>query len=394
MGGPIGSSPSRTAHRERVLAPEKGAFVVQQQSATTGGQQLDQDGNPVAPLPDLSWMDKTIGWGIKAPIDRNGGGLTVNALNVGVYAEIPDHIPYRNRMPRGAYPFVGAGSIGGYYLQDKHEQWADCAGALYEEAISRRWSTATDIPWNTAHGTPQDVELAICQVATELSQQGSVESEVVSGWLQNLSPGYHEVKLFLSTVVFDSARLLEGYRKRAMLNGGGLLLESPGLLNRAIFETYSGWSQTVMALWFVRGAMQSTMLRYLSVHGPSEADRTLAYRLLADRMRPAAYAMDHIRFALSKKPDYQVSFHAWLNQVETAQARDFKDPVLWEALAIVFGGGVEHIDEGMEVVRRLQRDFVRTYLARCHAANLDRSKRLTKPFQDLLEGAETDAGAA
>ena len=105
--------------------------------------------------------------------------MTVDALNIGVYAEVPDHIPFRNRLPRGAYPAPGAGSIGGYYLQDKHEQWADNAGRLYEEGISRRWSTATDIPWETAHGLSDDVELAICQLATELSQHASVEARVI-----------------------------------------------------------------------------------------------------------------------------------------------------------------------------------------------------------------------
>ncbi len=367
--------------------------MVQQQQAGEG-QQLDQDGNPVPPLPDLSWMNKTLGWGVKARLDPNGGGLTINALNVGVYSEVPDHIPYRNRLPRGAYPAPGAGSIGGYYLQDKYEQWAECAGELYEEAISRRWSTATDIPWNTAHDIPEDVELSICQVSTELSQQASVESEVVSGWLQNLSPGYHEVKLFLSTVVFDAARMFEGYRKRAMLNGGGMMLESPGIMNRAIMETYAGWSQTVLGMWFVRGALQSTILRYLSVYGPSEADRELAYRLIPDRTRAAAYAIDHIHFATSKRPELAIAFNVWLNQVEVAQARDMRDPVLWEALAVIFGGGVDGIDQGMERVRELQRDFVQAYLDRCHAANLDRRDQLSKPFQAMLGVAEGERPAA
>lgn len=346
----------------------------------------DQDGNPVAELPDLSWMDKTLGWGIKAKVEPYGGGLTINALNVGVYAEVPEHIPYRNRLPRGAYPAPGAGSIGGYYLQDKYEQWSDHAGALYEEAISRRWSTATDIPWNEAHDLPGDVELAICQVATELSQQGSVESEVVSGWLQNLSPGYHEVKLYLSTVVYEAARMFEGYRKRAMLNGGGMMLESPGQMNRAVLETYAGWSQTVLGLWVVRGALQHSIMRYMSVYGPSETDRELARRLIPDRLRTSSYAVSHIKFAISKKPEIVQAFHAWLSGVEIAQARDLRDPVLNEALAVIFGGGVENMGEGMKIVQAMQQDFVRTYVDRCKQAGLDRSKMLMPPFQMILDG--------
>lgn len=358
--------------------------MVQQQQP---GAQTDVDGNPVPELPDLSWMDKTLGWGVKARIEPFGGGLTINALNVGVYAEVPDHFPHRNRLPRGAYPAPGAGTIGGYYLQDKYEQWSDHAGALYEEAISRRWSTATDIPWNTAHDLPDDVEVAICQVATELSQQGSVESEVVSGWLQNLSPGYHEVKLYLSTVVYEAARQFEGYRKRAMLNGGGMMLESPGLMNRAVLETYSGWSQTVLGLWAVRGALQHTILRYMSVYGPSEADRELARRLIPDRIRTSAYTVSHIKFAISKKPEITQAFHAWLSGVEVAQARDLRDPVLVEALAVVFGGGVKHMDQGMKIVQQMLHDFVETYLDRCKQAGLIRDRQLTPPFQAILDGS-------
>ena len=360
--------------------------MVQQQQAPGAA-----DGEQEEPAPDLSWMEKTLGWGVKAQVEPFGGGLTVDRLNIGVYSEIPDHIPYRNRLPRGAFPSASAGSIGGYYLQDKYEQWSDHAGRLYEEGISRRWSTATDVPWNTAHGVPDDVELAICQIATELSQSASVATEVVSGWLQNLSPGYHEVKLFLSTIVFDSARMFEGYRKRAMVNGGGMMLESPGLMNRALLETYAGWSQTVLGLWLVRGSLVTTILRYLSVYGPTEADRVLAWRFIPDQMRGSAYATSHIAFAISQQPAWRQGFQAALSQLEAAQARELRDPALWEALAIVLGGGIEHMDEGMKQVGELRQDWMRMYVDRSKQAGVDRTDTMIRPFKMLLAGPEAIA---
>ncbi len=340
---------------------------------------------------DLSWMDKTLGWGTRARPEPNGGGLTIGALNIGVYADIPDHIPYRNRCPRGAWPAPEAGNIGGYYLQDKYEQWSDLAAQLYEEGINRRWSTATDVPWGTAQGIPDDVEIAICQIATELCQQASIETEVISGWLQNLSPGYHEVKLYLSTAVYDAARLFEGYRKRAMLNGGGMLLESPGRMNRQILETYAGWSETVLTQYVMRGSLQRTILRYLAAYGPSEADRTLAWRLVPDRARSAAYAMDHVRFSISQKPPLRRTFSEWLERVEFVQLAEAQDPVIWEALAVVFGGGVRQIDEGMEIVRRLQHDWIRDYLRYTKTAGVDRSQRLHAAFKMMLDPAGQNA---
>jgi len=342
------------------------------------------------PPPDMSWMEKTLGWGTRARPEPHGGGLTVDALNIGVYADVPDHIPYRNRCPRGAYPAPEAGNIGGYYLQDKYEQWSDVAGLLYEEAISRRWSTATDVPWETAGNVPTDVELAVAQVATELCQQASIETEVISAWLQNLSPGYHEVKLFLSTVVYDAARMFDGYRKRAMLNGGGMLLESPGRMNRQILETYAGWSETVLTQYIMRGTLQKTILRYLSVYGPTEADRVLAWRILPDRARTAAYAMDHVRFAISQRPTLRKTFDDWLMRVEMVQSAENRDPVLWEALAIIFGGGIKGMDEGMARVRELQADWVREYISYTKVAGINRGAKLFPGFGMMLN---TDAAA-
>lgn len=382
----------------RKTAPAKGEHAGNSAAngATNGagaGRVIPAPATPPAPLmvepPDLSWMDKTTGWGTRALPDlEHGGGLTIDALNIGTYSKVPDHFPYRNRLPRGAYPSPVAGSIGGYYLQDKWEQWADCAGQMYEEGISRRWSTATDVPWETATGLPDDVEIALCQVATELSHQGSIETEVVCSWLKNLSPGYHEVKLFLATNVYDSARMFEGYRKRGMVNGGGMLFESPGRMNRAVMETFSGWTQTVLGLWFLRGALQLTILRYLAAYGPTEADRVLAARMIPDRMRAAAYAVDHIRQAIAARPDQRVPFAMWLTNLELAQAADAKDPVLWEALAVALGGGVKQIDAGMAIVRRLQHDWVQSYVDRARSAGLERGADLGRPYQAMLaEGA-------
>ena len=213
----------------------------------------------------------------------------------------------------------------------------------------------------------------------------------MSAWLQNLSPGYHEVKLFLSTVVYDAARTFDGYRKRAMLNGAGMMLESPGRMNRQILETYAGWSETVLTQYIMRGSLQKTILRYLSVYGPTEADRMLAWRMIPDHARTAAYAMDHIRFAISQRPTLRKTFEGWMFRVEMVQAAENADPVLWEALAVIFGGGVKGMDEGMARVRELQRDWMRDYLRYMKVCGVDRSERLIPPFQMMLD-ADTAAG--
>ena len=332
---------------------------------------------------DFSWMKRTRQWGTRAPIGP--GGITIDAINIGVYGDLPDNWDEPSRMPRGAYPVAGAVPLGPAFISQKSRQWADHAGELYEESISRRWATATDVPWETAHDLPRDVELAMCQVATELSHIGSIEAEVVASWLELLSYGFHEVKLCLSRQVFESARHFEGWRKRALLNVDQLGLESPGWANRMLLESRVGWTETCLALHVLRGSYMLTLLRYLAAYGPSEADRALAAGMVADKARHIAYGMEHSRYALSSEPEFRDSWNRALVGAEAAVNRDEDDHVLQEALAIVFGGGVRGMDAGMDMVRRMRRDWTRAYIARMHWIGLDREPWLSSRMRDNLE---------
>ena len=356
---------------------------------TTTPRQDDPAPELTGAFRDFSWMKRSRQWGTRAPIGP--GGLTIDAINIGIYGDIPEVWDEPTRMPRGAYPVRGAVPLQPAYITKKSQQWAEHAGELYEEAISRRWSTATDVPWETARDLPEDVELAMCQVATELSQIGSIEAEVVSSWLQLLSYGYHEVKLFLARQVFDSGRQFEGWRKRALLNGHGLGLESPGWANRMLLESRLGWTPTCLALHVLRGTFTLTLLHYLAALGPSEADRVLAARMVADKARHIAYGMEHARYALSCEPDSQGWWNRALGGAERALAKDGADHVLWEALAIVFGGGVRGMDAGMETVDQLRRGWVRAYMARMAWIGVDREGLLPSRLHASLQDAPAAA---
>ena len=51
-----------------------------------------------------------------------------------------------------------------------------------------------------------------------------------------------------------------------------------------------------------------------------------------------------------------------------------KDPVLWEAMAIIAGGSVAGMSEGMKAVNRLRVDYVRQYLTRLHYAGIQKQE--------------------
>jgi hypothetical protein len=333
-------------------------------------------------------------WGTRAKPSNLQAGLTIDDVNVGIYGHIPDHAEARNRIPRGAIALKGVTDVGGYSVCDAHRLWSDQAGQLYEEAIQARWQTATDLPWDTGHDVPEDVELAVCQVATELCQQSQTEFEVISKWFRELNPVFHEVKLHLSCNVLDAARMFDGYYKRAMLNGGGLLMESPGYLNRIIQECYSGWTETSTLLHLVRGSFTHTVLRYLAAYGPSQLDRELAGRCLADKTRHIAYAMDHLRFSFSKTPERARAYAIGLVAAEAQVARDEADHVLWEALAVIFGGGVRGMDDGMQIVKRLRRDWVNDYLDRLAWAGVMRRDAVLPALKQWIEEPQTEKAAS
>ena len=62
-----------------------------------------------------------------------------------------------------------------------------------------------------------------------------------------------------------------------------------------------------------------------------------------------------------------------MSGVERDMATEMKDQVLWEALAIIFGGGLENISAGMEVVKELQARYVNEYIARMQWVGIDKT---------------------
>jgi len=341
---------------------------------------------PPPPPLDLSWKTMTIQWGTRARV-RKDAGLTLGAINVGAYGEVPDYWQDRSRSPRGAFNPTGAAaaSIGGYYLRHKSDVWADNAAELYEEAISRRWSSADSIPWDACRDLPEDVELAVCQVATELSQQASIEAEVISAWQQQMSYGFHEVKVFLATETFDAARHFEVFRKRALLNGGGLGLESPGEMNRWLLESRGGWTETVALLHILRGLFTRTIYRYLSAYAPSPVEVHIGRRTTQDKTRHVAYALEHVRYAVNHVRGMADHINAGLAQAELFSGRDEKDPVLWESLACIFGGGVRQMDSGMAIVRSMRRHYVTEYLRHLDWIGIQHQRMLAPNFKAVLE---------
>ncbi len=327
--------------------------------------------------PKYNWMGKTRQWGVR--VRPGKAGLKLAQLNTGIYGEVPMHWEDQGRNPRGAVPRRGMPPVG-YAVRDKVGLWAESAADLYEEAIQRRWAPATDVPWETIRPLPRDIEHAICQICTELTGYANVDIEAITGWQHQMSYGYHEVKQYLATASFDAARHHECFRKRALVNGGGLGLEGPCRVNRMILESRGSWTAAVVYLLLMRGVFTMTLYRYLERHAYNDAERCIYGRALADKARHVSYGLEHLKFAIAHAEDQRQVAATLLALGDAGFARDLADPALREALAIVFGRGIAGArGKGTATFEGLMRDYVRTHFAYCRWLDLPRSPETLPP---------------
>ncbi len=335
-------------------------------SAQAGG------GQPPPPQLDLAWMRIPTEWGTRAKPTKKG--LTIDAINIGKYGEVPDTWEFQTEMPRGAVPILGVEGMG-YSVYEKQELWADNAGALYEEAIQRRWRPATDIPWDTLQPLPDDIERAICQICTHFSEKAQLEADVLSGWEPELSYGYHEVKLYLATVIFEGARHAEVFRKRALSNGGGLGLQSPGWSFRSITDARN-FTEMITIQMVLQDGFTLTQYQYGERYARNPAEQQIFRLAMQDKARHVAYGVAHLKYVLLHRAERREELYRYLDKGETLLLADDRDAATREAFAILFGGGKDKIQEGLKVYEEMRRRQVRQYLERLRWATIDRLERV------------------
>ena len=333
---------------------------------------------PPSPTERFPWMKDTRQWGTRAPLTPHG--LTIDGINVGLYGEIPEESREMTRMPRGSFATPGIPRLDNYSVNRKDELWSDNAAWLYEEAIQRRWNAMQDIPWSDIPDQPETLELAWCQLCTELGQHATAEIDTIGLWLHRMNYAYIEPKMFLATQEFDAARHFEAMRHRALCNGGGLGLESPGMMSRRMLETRAGWPEVAVSLYLARGTMTMLLYRFGMHYATNAVDRKLFGLSLQDKARHMAYGMAMLKLTIAVKGvDFGVSLRRILGSIEKDMAGEMKDPVLWEAMAIIAGGSVAGMTEGMTAVNNLRTHYVRQYLTRLHYVGIQKQESALHP---------------
>ncbi len=335
-----------------------------------------------APL-DWLWLKGAKSeWGVQPkPGPR---GLTMMDIAVGKYGEVPEVPPRRAMAPRGADIDDPAPDMG-YILNKKSEVWSDNVRELYEEAVARQWSATRDIPWNELQELPDDVEHAMCQLCTTLSEVEMIAADLPAKWMWRMNHDFLEAKMFLCTQIMDEARHSEVFRKRALANGGGLLKSRGGTtsLLRTILEAKT-YTQASALMHLLGEGFILDIFRQGELISPTDVEKRIFRMAMQDEARHVAYGTLHLRYAIEHDPDTAEEIHEALDHGEEVLIEFGSQPDLSTAIAVLLAGGVENIEtEGFPRQQDLSVKLLTSYLARCERAGLNRVARTKLPI-DLL----------
>ena len=334
----------------------------------------------------LRWARPTTELGMRGVPGPNGLGMP--EVNIGTYGHVPDRWPYENDTPLGSHPTPGAYMPGSYSIYDKSEVWADGVDHLYEDAIRERWAPATDIAWNDLQEQPDDIERALCQVCTIFGQHGLTESKLLASWEEKIAYGFHDVKDFLATQVFDAGRKVEVLRKRALANGGGLGRQGLGTLYRAWFGSMKA-TELLVAIDVVYKSYEVVTFERLAEVLPLAVDRDIFARLAHDSRRHLDFGTRHLKYYVQHHPNAREYLTHFLNRSESALADELHHSHAdYASLAVLLGGGVEKIEAGKAELRSLREDQLRRYLTILDSCSVDRLPVVTPGLLALARRPE------
>ncbi|MFQ5479232.1 MAG: ferritin-like domain-containing protein [Candidatus Binatia bacterium] len=331
---------------------------------------------------DLGWMESNPGgWGHKATAGPAGLGL--KDVETGHYGVIPERGSAHGSMaPRGSFVPDNTPSLDMYTVNEMSEVWSENAAALYDEAVTRQWNSVTDVPWDKLEKLPDDLEKAMCQMCTGFTEVEFVAGDMPAKWLCRINHDYHEVKLFLATQIMDEARHMDVFRKRALANGGGLLMASPCQeeLLAAILQAPDYTTASALMHIFGEGFIL-TLFRTGEFLAPTEVEKTIFRLCMQDEARHVAYGVKHLQYFLERHPEREAEIHSILDAGEEAIFRLTLEPQTIEPRAILAGRGIENIQLGVARIGFLYAKQIKEYLHRLKVAGLDRETQMKIPVE-------------
>ena len=254
--------------------------------------------------------------------------------------------------PRGAAHAPGVPRIG-YHVPKKSDIWSENAAMLYEEAVQRQWSSATDIPWDELKPLPDDVERAYSQFCTFLTEVEFIAGDTPSQWLpadQQRALRSQDVPRVADHGRGAAPRRLPQARARERRRPDVSRAATPACASSSRRKDFTEMS-TIMHVQG-EGLVQS-IFRMGEYIATNEAEKRI-FRLSAqDESRHVAFGVMHLKYILETEPERREEIHSYLEKAEpiigagagTAPVAG-GSPVFGTSLGILFGHTLGSPEEG------------------------------------------------
>ena len=265
--------------------------------------------------------------------------------------------------PRGARVESGGPDFG-FTLREKRDVWARELNTIYGQATANQWSVGRDVPWEKLPKLPMEVEQAVAQIMTFLTENEFAALYVPARFIPRIHPHYREVVEVLAMQVVDEARHAEAFTRRAEAGGAGLgtTAVSGQLSLKTLLEEPEFTTATFLLCVMGEGTFL-TLLKFLAEHAPDPVTAALALLAHRDEARHVAFGVEHTRYVFEREPEMRVSMTAAVERRSQMLASiSGLSPYVHDALVIYAGGGVavDQIRKGARHVAELQREMDRT----------------------------------
>lgn len=277
--------------------------------------------------------------------------------------------------PRGAHVETGGPEFG-FTLRRKRDVWASELNTIYAQAAANQWSASRDIPWSELPKLPAEVEVAIAQIMTFLTENEFAALYVPARFIPRIHPHYREVVEVLAMQIVDEARHAEAFTRRAI--AGGAELGTTAASSQLSLKTLLEEPDFTTAAFLLCVMGEGTFLTLLKFLGDRAADPvTAAICRLAhrDEARHVAFGVEHMRYAFAREPELRLSMASAVGRRSQMLASiSGLSAYVHDALVVYAGGGIsiEQIREGARYVTALQRDMDRTRRERLESLGFER----------------------
>ena len=262
--------------------------------------------------------------------------------------------------PRGGQIEQGGPKFA-FTLCQKREVWAQELESIYKQGVANQWSAARDIPWDKLPILPCEVEAAVGQIMTFLTENEFAALYVPARFIPRIHPHYREVVEVLAIQVVDEARHAEAFTRRAEAGGIGLGTTAvSGQLSLQTLLEEPDFTTAAFLLCVMGEGTFLTLLKFLEEHAPDPVTAMLAKLAHRDEARHVAFGMEHLRYVLEREPERRASLAAAVERRSRMLASvSGLSPYVSDALMILAGGGIspQEVRTGTQRVASLHREM-------------------------------------